>query len=206
MRLRAMVPQSIRVLYRSLRWYEPPLRSKEVPEELIRDCKFCASRSHMLNHLPQQAVVAELGTFRGNFARDIMSRCNPRAFHLIDIDYSNFDESGLTDARVKRHEGLTDRVISTFPDHYFDWIYVDADHSYDGAMRDVQASAPKVKPGGFLVFNDFTHIDVNYWRYGVHRAVVDFAVDASWPFRYFAFDGAALYDVALQKPTEQKGV
>jgi hypothetical protein len=67
-------------------------------------------------------------------------------------------------------------------------------------LADARASAPKVKPGGYLVFNDFAHIDPSLGRYGVHRAVVDFALEGRWPLRLFAFSEYALYDVALQKP------
>ena len=36
-------------------------------------------------------------------------------------------------------------------------------------------------------------------HYGVHRAVVDFAIQEHWPLRLFAFAPHALYDVALQR-------
>jgi len=91
-------------------------------------------------------------------------------------------------------------VIKSFPDAYFDWIYIDADHSYKGTIADARASAPKVKPLGYLVFNDFAHIDPEAGRYGVHRAVVDFAIEGNWPMAFFAYNNIALYDVALQKP------
>jgi len=56
--------------------------------------------------------------------------------------------------------------------------------------------------GGFLVFNDFAHIDPDVGRYGVHRAVVDFVLETRWPLALFAFHPYALYDVALQKPAD----
>jgi hypothetical protein len=84
------------------------------------------------------------------------------------------------DARVQLHQGLSHEVLAIFPDAYFDWVYIDADHSYAGVTRDANAAASKVKPGGFLVFNDFAHMDPFLGAYGVHRAVVDFAVARSW--------------------------
>jgi hypothetical protein len=56
--------------------------------------------------------------------------------------------------------------------------------------------------GGYLVFNDFAHLDPHLGAYGVHRAVVEFAIAKDWPFAWFAYDGAGLYDVALQRPIE----
>jgi len=101
---------------------------------------------------------------------------------------------------VKCHQGLTDATMVTFPDSYFDWIYVDAGHSYAAVLADAFASAPKLKPGGYLLFNDFAHIDPFLGRCGVHRAVVDFALEMNWPLRLFEFNEVALHDIGLQKP------
>lgn len=154
----------------------------------------------MLDHLPHGAVVAELGTQTGRFAREILRRTKPRELHLVDHDYTQFDQSGLCDSCVVRHAGDTSETIATFAPDYFDWIYVDADHSYKGVMRDIAACMGRVKPGGFLVFNDFAHIDPYLGRYGVHRAVTRFVNEARWPLRLFAYEAAALYDVAIQRP------
>lgn len=198
--MRARAPGAARWLFRVFRSFTRPPVSAQLAAALVRDCRFCASRLDMLDHLPHGAIVAELGTDRGDFAREIVTRTRPAALHLIDLSYANFDDRGLLDAAVRRHQGDTRDVISDFPSDHFDWIYVDADHSYRGALRDAHACAPKVKPGGFLVFNDFAHIDPFLGRYGVHRAVVDFANETGWPFRFLAYQVAGLYDVALQKP------
>ena len=86
------------------------------------------------------------------------------------------------------------------PDAAFDWIYVDADHSFNGVKRDAEAAMRKVKPGGFLVFNDFAHADPFIGRYGVHSAVADFMVRYHWPMKFMAYEINGLYDVALQRP------
>ena len=166
----------------------------------MRDCQFFASRFVMLDHLPKQGVVAELGTYRGDFAREIRLRTTPQALHLIDIDYSQFSETGLVGPEVHRHQGFTHDVVAGFPDAHFDWIYIDADHSYAGAARDAKASAGKIKPGGYLVFNDFAHLDPYYGRYGVQRAAAEFAVREGWPLSHFAYEPNGLYDVALRRP------
>ncbi len=62
-------------------------------------------------------------------------------------------------------------MLAQFPDEHFDWIYIDGDHSYEGASRDARVAATKVKPGGHLVFNDFAHADPYLGAYGVHRAL-----------------------------------
>ena len=120
--------------------------------------------------------------------------------HLVDLDFSLLDPAVAADARVRKHAGQSHEVLAGFPDQTFDWVYIDADHSYAGTSRDAFAAAAKVKPGGYLVFNDFAHLDPYLGAYGVHRAVVEFAIAKDWPFAWFAYDGDALYDVALQRP------
>ena len=200
MRVRTAVPFPVKMLVRAVRALASPHpESPSLPADLVGDCRMCATREDLLNHLPKGAVVAELGTETGKFAREILDRTAPERLHLIDIDFSKTDPAVMRDPRVTCHNGLTYATLGQFPDAHFDWIYVDADHSYAGVMRDARASMPKLKPGGYLVFNDFAHIDPLLGRYGVHRAVVEFAIAERWPMHYFAFNGAALYDVALRK-------
>jgi SAM-dependent methyltransferase len=200
MRFREWTPQPFRTAYRILRSLrETPTFSPELPDELIADCRMCADRLALIDRLPKGGVVAELGTFKGDFAREILARTAPHKLHLIDIDFSGTDPRVLADSRVTQHNGLTHEIIASFPDGHFDWIYVDADHSYAGVVRDAAASAAKLKPGGYLIFNDFAHIDPFVGRYGVHRAVIEFAIAHRWPMAYFALNRAALYDVAFSK-------
>lgn len=200
MRLRANAPSFIRHLYRIIRSGGTVHLSKSLPPELLESCRFCASRDDLLDLLPRGGRVAELGTYKGNFARNILARAVPLELNVIDVDYSLFDKTLLEDNRLVCHTGLTHVVISLFDNDYFDWVYIDADHSYEGVLRDARASANKIKPGGFVVFNDFAHIDPFLGRYGVHRAVTDFSLETGWPFYFFCFDRAGLYDVALRRP------
>jgi SAM-dependent methyltransferase len=174
-------------------------RSMAIPPELLADCRVCASRNELVSHLPRGGRVAEVGTYRGQFARHILA-CEPAELHLIDIDFSSVDPAVVADARVAMHRGLSHEMLAQFPDDHFDWIYVDGDHSYEGASRDARVAATKVKPGGHLVFNDFAHADPYLGAYGVHRAVTEFAVARGWKFVWWAYEPNGLYDVALRRP------
>ena len=103
------------------------------------------------------------------------------------------------------HNGASSTVLAEFPDFYFDWIYIDADHSYAGVSLDAKAAASKIRPGGYLVFNDFAHMDPFLGAYGVHRAVVDFAVTYGWGFAWIAYEPSALYDIALRRSKISNG-
>lgn len=200
MRVRALTPRPVKRAYRLLRAFERVPVPKPLPPELVHTCRVAASRLELLKLMPKGGKVAELGTYKGNFARAILRLSEPAELHLVDIDDRPFDSTGLTGPSVHRHKGLTHEVIAGFPEAYFDWIYIDADHSYAGCLRDARAAAPKIRPGGYMVFNDFAHIDPDLGRYGVMRAVMDFANETRWPLAVFALEMSGLHDVALQKP------
>ncbi|WP_439493883.1 class I SAM-dependent methyltransferase [Bosea sp. (in: a-proteobacteria)] len=202
MQIRARLPDVLRRSYRLARSLGPVEAVEPIPGDLLADCRFCSSREAMLPLLPMGGVVAELGTYRGDFARSIIRLNRPAALHLIDIDYSTFEATGLDAKAVTRHVGYTNETIATFPDAHFDWIYIDADHSYAGCLRDAKAAAAKVRPGGYLVFNDFAHIDPWLGRYGVQKAVSEFARMQRWPMAFFCYHPAALYDVAFRRPKD----
>jgi hypothetical protein len=199
--LRERIPESVRYFARLGRHVvRSGQASPGIPPDLLADCRMCASRYELVKNLPKQARVAEVGTYRGTFARHILSACDPAELHLIDIDVSLLDPAVANDSRVSIHRGSSQTMLAQFPDDHFDWIYIDGDHSYEGASGDARVAAAKVKPGGYLVFNDFAHADPYLGAYGVHRAVVGFAVARGWKFAWWAYEPNALYDVALQRP------
>jgi hypothetical protein len=199
--LRERIPESMRRLGRLgqhvLRRGQP---STAIPAELLADCRLCASRHELVKNLPRQACVAEVGTYRGGFARHILDACDPVELHLIDIDVSLLDAAVANDSRVSVHQGLSQETLALLPDNHFDWIYIDGDHSYEAVGGDARVAAAKVKPGGYLVFNDFAHADPYLGTYGVQRGVAEFAVMRGWKFVWWAYEPNGLYDVALQRP------
>lgn len=42
-----------------------------------------------------------------------------------------------------------------FPDEYFDWVYIDANHQYDFIREDLKIYYKKVKRGGFITGDDY---------------------------------------------------
>ena len=47
----------------------------------------------------------------------------------------------ITSGRVAVHLGDSGTVIESMPDRYFDWMYIDGDHSYEGVKRDLGAAS-----------------------------------------------------------------
>lgn len=58
-------------------------------------------------------------------------------------------------SKVTVHRGDSLEVATRFDDGYFDMIYIDADHRYDGVLADLFAYAPKLKRGGIVMGDDF---------------------------------------------------
>jgi hypothetical protein len=201
--IRGRIPQRLRHVARLARHLVSKGQpSVALPAALLGECRFCASRNDLVDQLPHRARVAEVGTYRGHFARHILAACDPAELHLIDIDFSLLDPAVAADPRVTMHRGLSHAMLGQFADSTFDWIYIDGDHSYEGASRDAAVAALKVRPGGYLVFNDFAHMDPYLGAYGVHRAVTEFAASRRWKFAWWAYEPHGLYDVALQRPVE----
>lgn len=201
--LRNRLPRSLQHLLRLARHVVPQGKpAARIPSELFAGCRVCASRHELVTKFPQGARIAEVGTFRGAFARHILTACAPAELHVIDLDLSQLDPTVAEDDRVQVHPGASHIVLAGFPDAYFDWIYIDADHSYEGVLRDANAAATKVKPGGFLAFNDFAHADPFLGAYGVQRAVADFVVANRWSVVWLAYHVNALYDIAVKRPLE----
>jgi hypothetical protein len=56
-----------------------------------------------------------------------------------------------------------------FADGSLAWVHIDARHDYDSVVADINAWAPKVRPGGWLSGDDYQ----DDWWPGVVRAVAD---------------------------------
>tara|TARA_B100000212_G_C27069398_1_gene403238 strand:- start:90 stop:560 length:471 start_codon:yes stop_codon:yes gene_type:complete len=156
----------------------------------------------MLDFLPKNSIVAELGTETGNFAKQIIERTSPIELHLCDVNFTGFDNNNIISGQsVKKHEKTTLAFLDTFPEEFFDWIYIDASHAYKDVVDDIEAAKNKVKKGGLLIFNDFAHINPSLARFGVKRAVSEFIKNERWNVKYFALHPLALYDIAIEKPS-----
>jgi hypothetical protein len=67
-----------------------------------------------------------------------------------------------------------------YPDEYFDWVYLDADHSYSAVIEDIKNWLPKVKKGGIFSGHDFNPAANHpyYEKFGVDKAVLEVFKDS----------------------------
>jgi hypothetical protein len=63
------------------------------------------------------------------------------------------------------------QAASGVVDASLDFVFIDADHSYEGCKADIQAWRPKVRPGGLLCGHDYRHPTLHA---GVTQAVDEY--------------------------------
>ena len=147
------------------------LRS-QIPRDARRD-----HRHALLRSLPRNAVCAEIGVWKGDFSRRILAVTRPRKLHLIDpwqfreelpdrwyggvLAKRQSDMDAIYDEVTRTlgdkaiiHRGTSEEVLRTMADSYFDWIYIDGDHGYDGVLRDLELGWQKVRAGGYIAGDD----------------------------------------------------
>ncbi len=92
--------------------------------------------------------------------------------------------------------------MATFPDEYFDMIYIDGDHTYDGVRKDVCVADKKLKPNGVLVFNDYIMLDhSNGDEYGVVQNVNELIDRHGYEVIGFALQRDTFADIAVRRAT-----
>jgi SAM-dependent methyltransferase len=82
--------------------------------------------------------------------------------------------SDIAGGGVILHRANSDVAGAEFPDEFFDWVYIDGNHSYEFVHQDLELYYRKLKPGGYIVCDDYHH--AGFWDDGVTRAVDKFIV------------------------------
>lgn len=200
-----LFPRAVLKLWRDFTGERPYFVFHSLPQKLEPDHlevpRLFAHRDAMLDWLPKGGVVAEVGTYKGEFARRILDTCEPRKLYLLDVTFNLVPPGLVDDPSVERREGDSADLLSEFPDDHFDWLYIDGDHSVRGASRDAEAARRKVKPGGLLAFNDYTIFDpLGMKPLGVVHAVNRLCVEHGFKVVGFALHPSGFQDIVLKKP------
>ena len=175
----------------------------------MRGARVFASRFDALDTLPRNGVVAEVGTQAGLFAERILLATTPASLHLFDVEFDTLRQERpavADDSRVTLHLGDSSSELSCCPDASFDWIYIDGDHALDGVRKDTAVAIAKVKPGGILVFNDYTVWSImELADYGVVPVVNELLVGGEWEMLYLALHPLMYCDVGLKRRDRSSG-
>ena len=169
-------------------------------------CAALLDRMALLQEMPKNAIVAEIGVDRGRFAERIYEITKPSELHLIDrwqFDYQLEHVNKLLGEHdnVKTHNLDSRKAGNFFDDEYFDWIYIDTDHTYETTKAELNSFAAKIKPGGFISGHDYFQVGIsNGFSYGVTSAVHEFVVINNWKLYAVTLEPLENQSFVIQKP------
>jgi predicted O-methyltransferase YrrM len=179
-----------------------------------------ATRIDILTCLPPGLVVAEIGVAEGYYSTYLLDNLKPAKLHLIDpwafqdISGYTIDRNNTSDAegdrrhraildkfaepirngQVEVHRSLSTTTAQTFPDEYFDLVFIDANHSYAACLEDLWAFDPKVKKTGFIMGHDYQTIPIAKAHHnGVVQAANNFIIERDYSFLALTFEEAPSY-------------
>lgn len=153
----------------------------------------------------------ELGTNYGGTLL-LLCRISPPGANIISVDlpygpfgggypkrkiplFRRFPRRGtrLHLIRADSHATETrDQILRILGGALLDYLFIDADHTYDGVRRDFEMYAPLVRSGGIVVFHDIVSYrkgsDCQVERFWNelkpqyrHREIVEFCSNGEWP-------------------------
>jgi len=129
----------------------------------------------LLKHFNLNGKGVELGTFNGEFSKVILESWGGYLY-MVDVWRPLSDEEYDDMSNHKNHinaysnamgniRGYEDRAfmmrmkgefaVDLFQDESLDFVYIDANHTYEGVMDDIKLWFPKVKKGGLLLGHDY---------------------------------------------------
>jgi len=146
----------------------------------------------------EECRVAEIGCLTGNNAKALLQQRPNMTLLMVDPwaeadpnykatgDYmtrwgpgqwQNVYKKAMSQTQFAHHrrEVIRERSVEAakqVEDGSLDLVYIDANHSYEGCLSDIQAWLPKIKPGGVLSGHDYNHDkEINKKKWGVMKAV-----------------------------------
>ena len=192
-------------------------RQERLARQALQRSKKDALRRRMLKTMPKQSVCVEIGVWRGQFSHILLEELDPKVLYLIDPwavqpdaaggaslaggqDGERMDEIYSTVVNQFSKEVVEGKVVilrdysvaalGKFADGEIDFAYLDADHSFDGVLADLEALLPKLRVGGVVMLDDYHQ--KGWWGDGVIRALNTFAGRHPAQIRFKAMAGAQI--------------
>jgi hypothetical protein len=177
----------------------------QLTAEHVEGCVLLHTREEILRRVEPGLRIAEVGVQEGRFSERILELCAPCELHLYDVSLRHYGipqkfAGQIGQGLVVLHEGDSSTLLNQMDDGFFDVIYIDGDHRYEGVKKDIAAATKKLTQDGLLIFNDYT-----YWSaaqcepYGVVQAVNELCHEGGWKVVYFALGYFGYYDMALRR-------
>lgn len=191
----------------------------------VKDAKLFATRNDLIKAFDflRHRTIAEVGVAFGDFSDFILNTLEPEKFVAFDIfslhespvawgrptaewlkgmTHLDFYRQRFADRgeRVTTVVGDSAATLPTYPDKFFDMIYIDAAHNYEGVIIDANNAKKKIKDDGVLIFNDYIMFDhLAGAAYGVVQAVNELIVSEGWQVIGFALQSHMFCDIAIRR-------
>lgn len=160
--------------------------------------------TEILARIGAGARGVEIGVFVGDLSRELL-RADPN-LNLIMVDSWEGDGRAYTGDSGDWHATLpqcaqdqfydktrkriafangraqiirkrSTEALADVADRSLDFVFIDADHSYEGCKSDIDGWSRKVRPGGWLGGHDYQNTD--FEKFGVTRAVDEFVAQSA---------------------------
>ncbi len=192
-------------------------RERQIPKiplrpENVENCSLVLDREVLLKEIGTGGNVAEIGVDEGKFSQQIFQINKPDNFHLVDVwgtdrfhdgkyeGVKKYFQQHIEDEQVHIHKKLSTDAVYDFEDNYFDWIYIDTNHTYETTRDELRLYAPKMKEGGIIAGHDYVHGNwITTFRYGVVEAVHEFCVQFGWEIIYLTIEPTENQSFAIRK-------
>ena len=209
MNISSFIIKSLKLIFKFYRYPEKKRIKKDIRklpnyrlnQESIDGCKTVLNRLELIKIMPKNGIVAELGVDRGNFSEIILKNNKPRELHLIDIwDSYNYNTKKYNlvlnkfNSAIKQNEIFINKKLSTkaandYQDDFFDWIYIDTDHSYKTTLEELYAWQSKIKKDGYILGHDYIAGSlIEGHKYGVMEAVTEFCLNEKFKLAFLTLD------------------
>lgn len=129
----------------------------------------------IIENLNSETVMCEIGSYEGASSSLFAYYCK----HVYCVDpwiinwevktgtEKTFDERISNFTNITKIKSYSISASEKFENNFFDFVYVDGDHSYNGCKQDMVHWISKIKNGGAIGGHD-------YWYGGVRDAVNEF--------------------------------
>ena len=177
----------------------------------VQNCRVFPTRTALVADLEPEGIGVEVGVAYGSFTKTLLKEAKPTKLHLVDSwDSERYSpgklkvearfEDEIRSGQVMVNQGLSVDVMPNFDDRYFDWIYLDTNHSYETTAAELKLAAQKVKPGGLILGHDYCIGNpVAPYVYGVIPAVNEFCVTAAWELTALSVETYGFWTFCIRK-------
>lgn len=195
-----------------------------LPAQLLANARVCANRYEVLKYIPTGGTAVEVGVGYGDFTEPLLQTLQPKTFiaidtfgitadnepwgrtHLKENGCSHYDyykqqfKAWIETGNMVIKKGLSWEMLQQLPDRSIDYIYIDADHTYESVSKEISAFKSKLKEQAIVQFNDYTLFDQNaLMPFGVPKAVHEFMIAEDFEMLYLCLHPQGFCDVVLKK-------